>query len=343
MSTPLVFLGDVALLDDRFSSSYAIDGTYVFNMEYVAAGRLVTPANDKVLLASPYHDFATLFGGTPTAVCLANNHALDGGDAGVESTLSILGEMGIDHFGIGDRNRHEGNRIACVSLNGLRIALVGYNLFEGKNEGRFTTASYSLEACKQDVFHARNTLAADRVVVNIHWGVEEAPRASSAQRHIAHELVDAGADLVIGHHPHCVQEAEVYNGKAIFFSMGDTVMPNLNEPGFFSVEGQPKRIFRKRQMPWNRKSLAVVWDAAESRVVRVDRLKMKGNRLFMVKSVPAIPKFHAVPGALAFLVWLCRKMVGFVTSNALVDGKLFDFGAVRHELALRNRNRMEKE
>ncbi|MEQ1666048.1 MAG: CapA family protein, partial [Bdellovibrionales bacterium] len=63
----------------------------------------------------------------------------------------------------------------------------------------------------------------DLVVVNIHWGTEYLLTANANQKLIAHKLIDSGADVIFGHHPHVVEPVEIYKGKAIFYSLGNFV------------------------------------------------------------------------------------------------------------------------
>ncbi len=75
--------------------------------------------------------------------------------------------------------------------------------------------------------------SSDYVVVNIHWGIEYQSKHGQIQQDLAHKLVDAGADAIIGHHPHVVQGSEVYKGKPIFYSLGNFIFDQ-----YFSVETQ---------------------------------------------------------------------------------------------------------
>lgn len=143
------------------------------------------------------------------AVNLGNNHIGNFGDAGIRSTKSILREKGI--IFVGDTGVADEKRYDVIERNGVRIGVVNINQFvPGAHE------------------HVREDLAAiqafsDFIVVYTHWGVEYAQRSREMERTLAHELIDAGADVIIGSHPHVTQETEEYKGKKIYYSLGNFV------------------------------------------------------------------------------------------------------------------------
>ncbi len=140
-------------------------------------------------------------------VGVANNHATDNGRAGLTESLSVLGAAGIGTVGGGLRASAYGP--ALVQRNGLRIAVLAYNLVPGSltaTDRQPGVATFDVQTAEQAVRAARPR--ADLVFVMTHWGVEHEPVASPHQRQVARLLVNAGADAVIGHHPHVVQDVE---------------------------------------------------------------------------------------------------------------------------------------
>jgi len=156
---------------------------------------------------------------------LANNHALDAGLAGLRSTRAKIEAQGMLHVGSGE-NEAEARAPRVIERNGLRIAFLAYV------DPAFTRAADRARPDRPGVaFMDASTLASDIasasasdiVIVIMHAGLEYAEEPNDAQRQFARAAVDAGADLVIGHHPHVVQEAELYNGKPILYSLGNFV------------------------------------------------------------------------------------------------------------------------
>lgn len=138
-------------------------------------------------------------------VGVANNHATDNGRAGLAESLAVLHEAGIATVGGGVRAA--AYRPALFERHGLRIAVLAFNLVPGSLGATDTAvgvAAYDTPAMARAVRAARS--AADLVFVMPHWGVELAPVAAVEQRRMARYLVDAGADAILGHHPHVVQE-----------------------------------------------------------------------------------------------------------------------------------------
>lgn len=158
-------------------------------------------------------------------VSLANNHVCDYGDTGLLDTLRTFDAHGISSVGAG-MDLDEASRPYYLYINGIRIAFVSAMCSEKTivtPEATESTAGvmkmYELEPFLGVVSEAREK--ADFVVVYAHWGLENSLVLETEQTTAAHALVDAGADVVIGSHTHTLQEVEYYNGKPIFYSLGD--------------------------------------------------------------------------------------------------------------------------
>ncbi|MCH7812278.1 MAG: CapA family protein [Chloroflexi bacterium] len=163
-------------------------------------------------------------------VSLANNHVADYGREGVEDTLAALDQIGVLHAGAG-LNEAAALRPAFADVDGLRIAFLAYtdilrNTFaSGDNYG---VAQAQEEAIAAGVRAAREQ--ADVVVVMLHSGTEYATAPNPAQRGFARAAIDAGALLVLGHHPHVLQGWERYGGGLIVYSLGDFVFDLEHDP-----------------------------------------------------------------------------------------------------------------
>lgn len=162
---------------------------------------------------------------------LANNHTMDYGEDAFTDTVDILKENGIVPVGAG--NDIEEARTAYIKdVNGIKLAVLAYNQFYNvkwsKNgrtmvalEDRYGTAPLDIDIVKEDIMKAKD--AADIIIVMPHWGAEESTVVSEDQIEMAHDMIDAGANAVIGSHPHILQGIEVYNGGLIAYSMGNFV------------------------------------------------------------------------------------------------------------------------
>lgn len=167
------------------------------------------------------------------AVGLANNHSGDFGPVAFTQMLGLLKREGIGYYG-GGLNLSEAHTPWVVERNGVRIAFLGYNEFQPRNfEADHDRAGIAWSEDAQvvrDIQMARTQWRADVVIPIMHWGWEEA-KANPRQRALARRMIDAGADAVIGGHPHQVQDTEVYQGKPVFYSLGN-----------FVFEGFPDKI-----------------------------------------------------------------------------------------------------
>lgn len=157
-------------------------------------------------------------------VTLANNHSMDFGPLALQDTLAILGENGILPTGAG-MDLDDARSPAMVKVKGKTLAFLSYSLtfpleFFASAKRPGTAPGYA-EFVKADIEKVRP--AADIVVVSFHWGAELMTTAKDYQIELGHQAVDWGADLVLGHHPHVLQEIEVYRGRLIAYSLGNFV------------------------------------------------------------------------------------------------------------------------
>ena len=164
-----------------------------------------------------------------TVLTLANNHIMDFGAEGLAETLSHLDRARILHAGAG-ATLAEARREALVTVKGRRVAFLAYSLtfpvefYAGAgNPG----AAQGVDGrVRDDIIRARGT--ADYVVVSFHWGEELARTPKPYQQKAARAAIDAGADLVLGHHPHVLQGIERYRGKTILYSLGNFAFGSLS-------------------------------------------------------------------------------------------------------------------
>jgi poly-gamma-glutamate capsule biosynthesis protein CapA/YwtB (metallophosphatase superfamily) len=153
-------------------------------------------------------------------VTLANNHLLDCGRAGVFETLAALAQAGVAAVGAGVNARAAHTPVVRVA-GGQRVGVLGY-YWNRRTAARANLPGSAMdppEALAEDIGALRELV--DYVVVTFHWGVPYERQPAAADRVKARWAVDCGADLVIGHHPHIVQAAEVYRGRPIFYSVGN--------------------------------------------------------------------------------------------------------------------------
>ena len=209
----------------------------------LAVGNLESPLTDRPgpLRPGPYRLPAPTAFAAPLraagfqALTLANNHALDAGPAGLSDAAAALRAAGIETLGVG-KDAQAARAPTIVTVGGLRVALLGLNDVgdpeDRPDEGQGDPASRAAwgrawlnEDALQNIRRARDR--ADLVVVLVHWGREYQAHPTDRQREWARRLVGAGADLVVGAHPHVVQPAELVtaDGRAGFvaYSLGNFI------------------------------------------------------------------------------------------------------------------------
>ena len=271
-SISLGFIGDICLADNYIPMQHlaAMDSTDItdgIDAQFVQKMRemdLMWANNEFVYSDSdePLPGKAYTFCAAPENVSylhdlgidivgLANNHTFDYGIESFVDTLETLEGAGIPYVGAG-RNDTQAYAPVYLHMGGITIGYVAASCAE------YTI--YTLEATADEpgiawcydnerfVESVREAAAnADYVVVLPHWGVEHSTDLDDDQADFAHQYIDAGADIVIGAHPHILQGIEYYNGKPILYSLGnfwfdsydiDTVLAEVQVSGVLGVDGK---------------------------------------------------------------------------------------------------------
>ena len=208
-----------------FADYFAGADIRITNLECVVSTR--GQANDKMYTFQAHPRVIPVLQKHFDAVTLANNHSGDFGPDAFAQMLSLLKEAGLAQVG-GGMNLKQAHTPLVFTRNGLRIAVLSYNEFHPRSfEAGFDIPGVAWSEDQQvmeDIQTARRIHRADLVIPIMHWGWENERTANPRQRQLAKLMIDAGADAVIGGHPHVTQDVSVYKGKPIVYSVGNFVM-----------------------------------------------------------------------------------------------------------------------
>ena len=234
----LVFAGDT-VLDDAPGALIAVGGDPFTDFAAVLAAADIRIANLECVVATTGSagDKNFTFRAHPRvlpvvkkhfdAVALANNHSGDFGREAFTEMLGLLQQAGLGKLG-GGRHLSEAHEPWVVERNGLRIAFLSYNEFMPRSfEADHNAPGVAWSEDEQvvdDIRRARQVHRADLVIPIMHWGWENELVANRRQRQLARLMVAAGADAVIGGHPHVTQDIEHIEGKPVIYSVGNFVM-----------------------------------------------------------------------------------------------------------------------
>jgi poly-gamma-glutamate capsule biosynthesis protein CapA/YwtB (metallophosphatase superfamily) len=156
-------------------------------------------------------------------VSFANNHVGDRSNSGFADTLTNLDSAGLAYTGAG-QNLDETTRPKIITVNGMKIGFIGCTDV-GPTWLAATITKPGILLCSNPnlgAIIAAARPAVDFLIFSAHWGVEYHPRTTH-QQDLAHLVIDNGADMVIGHHPHVIEATETYKGKFIAYSMGNFI------------------------------------------------------------------------------------------------------------------------
>jgi len=183
-------------------------------------------------LRAPLAAAATLRSAGFDLLSLANNHALDYDPEGLAETAARLQEAGMTPVGAG-ADAAAAAQPVILEVNGVRLAFLAFNAVcdpeDRPDEAGWTRAGWDLSSAPAAIAAARaprpdgRGREADAVIVSIHWGYEYDLRSDPAQRDAALAMLDAGAALVIGHHPHVVQGTAAGRDTFVAYSLGNLV------------------------------------------------------------------------------------------------------------------------
>ena len=244
--TRLLFVGDISLggeYAERYGQGYPNwtkafhDVRHVFQGADLRIGNLEeplyrsqTPRPKRNLLGAPPESVKALTFLGFTALNLGNNHITDQGVEGVSRTREILESKGIAPFGAGE-NLGEARRPAFAEAGNQSFAFLGYAVHDQDVGSEVATDSVegcvplSLEYIEHDILKARRT--AEHVVVSLHWGYQFDRYPAPDQVAIARRIIELGAIIVFGHHPHVLQGIERYKHGLILYSMGNFFFPSF--------------------------------------------------------------------------------------------------------------------
>lgn len=136
---------------------------------------------------------------------MGNNHTYDYGESGFQETKDVLENAGITYA-------YTQQTGMFTTQDGVKVGIVSSSLLSQSSE--------RTDMLKEGIQNLRKE-GAEVVIACCHWGIEKEYYPTDYQQTTAHDLIDAGADLVIGNHPHVLQGVEEYNGKLILYSLGN--------------------------------------------------------------------------------------------------------------------------
>lgn len=196
-------VGDFNYFFENVKSVFEEDDLTIVNFEGTLTDSTIR--EDKQFAFKADKSYAEILtDGFVEAANLANNHSKYYGEQSYNDTMDALDEAGITNFGY--------DRVAIKKVKGIKVGLVGtYVLADGLG------VKDSMEKNIQDL----KDEGAQVIIASFHWGEEKAEYPNDVQVELAHAAIDAGADLVLGHHPHVLQGIEQYKGKNIVYSLGN--------------------------------------------------------------------------------------------------------------------------
>ncbi len=171
-------------------------------------------------------------------VSLANNHISDYGSKSLSETIDLLNLLDIKFIGAG-KNIDEARTPLIIKKKGYKLAFLGYAeaiwSTDEATEKRGGSVHFELDTVLEDIRNTKAEHSPDFIFISIHWGIEHKNNPRKSDQAKAHKIIDAGADVILGHHPHVLQSIETYNEGIIFYSLGNFVFDMKSKKTYQSV------------------------------------------------------------------------------------------------------------
>jgi poly-gamma-glutamate synthesis protein (capsule biosynthesis protein) len=285
----ILFLGDVAPYGPyKFND----DSKTVINLECTLTNKGI-PAIGKIILGAKENYLESMFNSRLLCVNLANNHILDYGKNGLDSTVGELEKMGVSYFGLNNKND---NNPFFTEFNKIKIAFISAVCETTSPILKHDEINY-ISPLDDDLIRKVQSarMVADRVVVYVHLGEEQSSYPTRKDILFARRIIDEGADIVIGSHAHAPQAIEKYKEGIIAHNLGNFIMPELkNIPSYFDESGNPRSVFTSRLMLWNRISWGIMINM-QTMEFRIRKFIFTSSRVIELPFTP-LDRFLKLPG-----------------------------------------------
>lgn len=250
-------------------------------------------------------------------LCLANNHTLDKGKINLFKLIKRLSDYSIEHIGLKDD-------IYIHQYNRKKIAYIGYNnIHNGYDNSLLNNwTDNSIDEIK--ILSKKS----DFVVVVMHWGYEFMNQPSEEQVKIAHQLIDNGANLVIGHHPHVLQPIEQYKKGLIAYSLGNFLFDyTFFPPAALSEILQIKYDFETKKLTYSTYPIKITENysltlQAENQISKLSPKTAMSSEIVKKRNLyrkyalfHVIKNFHRYKDKIRIVKWITNRMVKYLINS----------------------------
>lgn len=210
--------GDLSFITRNVLDILENDDMTIVNFESTLTTAPVYKTNNQFVFSAPPEYVSILKNSSIEAVALENNHVMDHGETGLNETKAALESAGIIWS--------DAKTPGVYTVNDVSIAMLSYQTFDGRYPGLFEQVPLDVAAAKANY---------DLVIVSYHWGAELDYKPNDNQIKLGRLTIDAGADLVLGHHSHRINPIEKYQGRYIVYSLGNFSFAGNSKPNDMST------------------------------------------------------------------------------------------------------------
>jgi poly-gamma-glutamate synthesis protein (capsule biosynthesis protein) len=277
----IAFTGDLVLQNIHFSPKDVFGDLkdyieshkvkLVLNLESPFIDKNATPIKNKITIHADSTKIEYLYFLKPYLINLSNNHINDFGNLSCKYTIDLLEKYGLPNFGIGLKDELKNiffdyeNKYVILSYTMRSSDFTCEKLFAEDN----FIGPYSLDLMK--IREIKKSYPDYQLIVTIHWGIEDIKFPETEKRKLAYDIIDTGADIILGHHPHIIQPYEIYKNKFIFYSLGNFLFPNIQ----YSIKD---RKYNKNLLPHQKKGIVPIIEIKDGTISLFQLLYISQNR-----------------------------------------------------------------
>jgi poly-gamma-glutamate capsule biosynthesis protein CapA/YwtB (metallophosphatase superfamily) len=228
----IIHLGVDSLFHPTVDQLFAGSDMVVANLECPAT-RIKEPLSKKYVFRAEPEWLMALRKHGITHLDMANNHVMDQGRQGLEDTYKNIVLSGMIPLGYGE-NIRQACKPQLISTDPRKVYILSSVQVPSENwtylEEKACVCEESFDVLSEKIKRLRKAESGSLIIVQLHWGAEHKLKPMTMQKQQAHQLIDAGADCIIGHHTHTIQTMELYMGKPVFYGIGNFIFDQADLP-----------------------------------------------------------------------------------------------------------------
>jgi len=290
------------------------------NLESPFIQKGMSPIKNKISLHAIPETIKYLNYLNPNLINLSNNHVNDYGNESAKLTIDLIKSNGFNYTGVGYSSKKENvvidSNIIYLTYTTRSADFTNSKLFADND----FIGPYAPDF--DQISKLKIKYSTHKIIVNIHWGIEDIKYVEPSKRKIAKEIIDSGADMIIGHHPHIIQPIELYKNKYIFYSIGNFYFNDIS----YNLE---KKLINKKALKHQKKGIVPVFlindkiQLSKIYQVKINKLNVLETKIIKIKTSRPNEAYYSLFYKIYSFYLLNTRRILRVLKNPSLINKLF--------------------